>query len=72
VFFEIIVLNVRRSLSVDADFRPLFPFTDVVFPYFVYADINLETIAFDTLSNVTVVVQHAPAKRAPTICPLSK
>jgi hypothetical protein len=34
-FFETIPLNVRRSLSVNVDFRPLFLLVDVVFPWFV-------------------------------------
>jgi hypothetical protein len=57
---------------VTADFRPVFLFADVVFPWFVYADITLETVALDTPNNVAVFVTDAPAKRAPTICPLSK
>jgi hypothetical protein len=31
-FFETILLNVRRSLSVNVDFRPLFLFAEVIFP----------------------------------------
>jgi hypothetical protein len=47
-FFQTVLLNVWRSLSVNVDFHPLFPFADVV-PWFVYAaDITLEIIALDT------------------------
>jgi hypothetical protein len=60
-----------RSLSVKVEFHPLFLFADV-FPWFVYADIFLETVALDTPNNVTDFVTDAPAKRAPTICPLSE
>jgi hypothetical protein len=56
-FFEIKFLNVRRSLSVNVDFFPLFLFADVVFPWFVYADITLETVALDTRNNVAHLPQ---------------
>jgi hypothetical protein len=59
-------------LSASVDFHPLFLFADVVFPWFVYADITLETVALDTPSRVAVSVTDAIAKRLPTICPLSK
>jgi hypothetical protein len=59
------------TISVTADFRPLFLFADVVFPRFMYANITLETVALDTPNNVAVFVTDAPAKRTPTICPLS-
>jgi hypothetical protein len=68
----IILLHVRRSLSVSADFHPLFLFADVVFPWFVYDDITSETVALDTPNNVAVCITDAPAKRALLICPLSK
>jgi hypothetical protein len=55
-FFETL-LNIRRSLSVNADFCPLFIFADVVFPRFVYADITLETVALDT-TNVAAVLSQ--------------
>jgi hypothetical protein len=71
-FFETILPIVRRSLSINVDFRPLFLFADVVFPWFMYADITLETVALDTCNNVSGFVRDAPAKHAPTICPLSK
>jgi hypothetical protein len=55
------------SRDARVDFRPLFLFADVVFPWFVYADIT-----FSTLNNVAVFVTDAPSKRAPTVCPPSK
>jgi hypothetical protein len=54
IFFETLLLNVRRSLSVTVNFRPLFLFTDVVIPWFMYADITLESVALDTPYNLTV------------------
>jgi hypothetical protein len=71
-FFETILLNVRRSLSVNANFRPLFLFADVVFPWFVYGDITSETVDHDTPNNGAVFITDAPAKRAQIICLLSK
>jgi hypothetical protein len=38
----------------------------------VYADITLETVSLDTPDNAAVYDTDAPAKRAPTICPLSE
>jgi hypothetical protein len=70
--FETVLLNVRRSLSVNVDYRPLFLFADVVFLWFTYADITLETVGLDTPNNTAIFIIDAPAKRAPTICPLSK
>jgi hypothetical protein len=70
-FFETVLLNVRRPLSVNVDFRPLFLFADVL-PLFVYADITVETVALDTPNNVAVFVTDAPAKCSLTIRPLSK
>jgi hypothetical protein len=43
-------------------FSPLYPFVDVVFPWFVYADIISETVALDTPNNVAVFVTDAPTK----------
>jgi hypothetical protein len=37
-----------------------------------YVDISLQTVALDTPNDVAVFVTDAPAKRAPTICSLSK
>jgi hypothetical protein len=53
-------------------FSPLFLFVEDVFPWFVYADITLETVALDTANNLALFVTDAPAKRAPTIYALSK
>jgi hypothetical protein len=50
----------------------MFLFADVVFPWFVYAYVTLETVALDAPNDVTVFITEAPAKRALTICPLSK
>jgi hypothetical protein len=66
---SVIFLNSSQcqlSLSVIADFRPLFLFADDIFPWFVYADITLETVALDTPYNVAVFVTDASA-----ICLLS-
>jgi hypothetical protein len=71
-FFETVLLNLRRSLSVNNDFRPLFLFAVADFPWFVYADITLETAALDAPNNVTVFITDVPAKCAPTIYALSK
>jgi hypothetical protein len=38
----------------------------------MYDSITLETVTLDTPNNVEVFVTDAPAKRAPTICLLSK
>jgi hypothetical protein len=56
-FFETILLNVRRSLSVKVDFRQLYLFADVVFPRFMYADITLKKFALDTPNNVAGLLQ---------------
>jgi hypothetical protein len=61
-----------RFFFVNADFRPLFLFAEVVLPWFVYADITLETFTLNTPNNVAVFVTDAPAKREPMICSLSK
>jgi hypothetical protein len=67
-----ILLNVRRSLSVNVDLCPLFLFADVVFPWFVYADITSETVPLNTPNNVAVFITDDPTKRAPIICGLLK
>jgi hypothetical protein len=69
--FRKILFTVRRFISVSVDFRSLFLFADVVFPWFVYADITLESGALDTPNNAAVFITDTPAKRAPTICTLS-
>jgi hypothetical protein len=51
-------------------FRPLFLFPGAVSPWFVHADINLETATLNTRNNVPDFVTDAPAKCAPIICPL--
>jgi hypothetical protein len=67
-FFETILRKAGRSLSVNVDFRSLLLFADVVFPWFVYVNIALETVALDTPSNMAGFLTDAPAKRAPTVC----
>jgi hypothetical protein len=62
-----ILLNVRRSLSVNVDFRPRFLSAVDIFSRFVCADITLQTVALDTPNNVAVFVTDAPAKRTQTI-----
>jgi hypothetical protein len=71
-FFETILLNERLSFPVNADFHSLFLFADAVFPWFVYADITLKTVALGTPNNVAVFVTDAPGRSAATICPFSK
>jgi hypothetical protein len=53
-------------------FSPTVPLRWCWRPIIRVADITLETVALDTPNNVAVFVTDAPAKRAPTICPLSK
>jgi hypothetical protein len=53
-----ILLSVRWSLCVNFVFRPLFLSTDVVLPWYVYADITLETVARDTTNIVAVLNAH--------------
>jgi hypothetical protein len=70
-FFEIIFLNIRRSLSPNVDFGQLFLFADVVFPWFVYADVTVEILALNTPNNVAYFITDAPSKSPPTTSPLS-
>jgi hypothetical protein len=65
-FFKTILLNVRYQCQ--CWFLP----TVTVFPWFMYINITLETVALDSPNNVAVFVTHAPAKHTPTMCPLSK
>jgi hypothetical protein len=60
-----------QSLSVIVHLRPLLLFADV-FPWFVYADITLETVALDTRNDVAVFVTDSPDKCPTTIWSLSK
>ena len=59
-----ILFNVRRSLSVNFGFRPLFLFADDVLLCFVYAVITVDTVARETLNSSAVFVTDAPANRA--------
>jgi hypothetical protein len=65
-FFETIFINIWRPLSANVDFRPLFLFADIVFPWFVYADITLQTVTLDTPNTVADCIADAPGKHAPT------
>jgi hypothetical protein len=56
----------------NVDFRRLLLFADVIFTWFLYADITLENDALDTPDNVAVSITDAPPKRAPMTCPRSK
>jgi hypothetical protein len=56
-FFETLLLSVWWSLSVNVDFHLLFLFADVVFPWFTYADITLETVTLSTPNNMAVSSQ---------------
>jgi len=43
----------------------------MIMPFYdVYAIITFETAALDTPNKVAVLVTYAPAKSAPTMCPL--
>jgi len=70
-FLDTILFSVRRSLSLSFGFWSLFLVADVI-PWFVYAVITLETVALNTPNKVAILVTDAPAKCAPTICPLWK
>ena len=67
---DIILFNVRRFLSFSFGFRPLF--LSAAFLWFVYGIRTLEITALDTRNKMAVAVTEAPAKRAPTMRPLSK
>ena len=69
-FIDTILFTVWRSLSLSFGFWPLFLLADDVLPW--CAIITLETAALDTPNKVAVLVTAAPAKHAPTICPLWK
>jgi hypothetical protein len=73
LWFTVTVLfNVGRSLPLSFCFQPLFLLADDVLPWFVYVVITLGTAALDTCKKVAVLITDAPAKHAPTICPLWK
>ena len=67
-----ILFNVRRFLSVNFGFHPLFLFADGVLPCFVYAVITVDIVVREMLSSSAVFVTDAPTNRTPTICSLSK
>jgi hypothetical protein len=66
-FFETVRLMCDGLFLSMLIFAPLLLFVDVVFPWFVYANITSETVALDTPNSVKVFVNDAPAKRATTI-----
>jgi hypothetical protein len=55
--------------SLSFGFQPLFLSADDAFR-FVYTITTLETAVLDTPNKVAILVTDAPAKCAPTICPL--
>jgi len=71
-FIDKILFNIWRSLSFSFGFRPLFLLADYILPRFVYVIITLENAALETPNKVAILVTDAPAKRAPTVCPLGK
>ena len=71
-FIDTILFNVWRSLSLSFGFWPLFLLADDVLPRSVYVAITMETAVLYTPNKVVILVTDAPAKRAPTICPLWK
>ena len=69
-FTDTVLFNVWQSLSLSFGFWPLFLLADYVLPWFVYVFITLENVALNIPNKVAVLVTDAPAKCAPTICPL--
>lgn len=69
-FLDTIRFSTRTSLSDSFLLRPQLILLDVVRPSWWYADITLDTVALDTSQRLAVLVTDAPARRAPTICPL--
>jgi hypothetical protein len=59
-FLATIIVIVRRFFSVIVDFHPLFLLADVVFPWFVYAYITLETVSLNVPNIVAVFITDAP------------
>ena len=69
-FLDTIWVSTRTSLSDSFLLRPQFILLDVVRPSWWYADITLDIVALDTSQRLAVLVTDAPARCAPTICPL--
>jgi hypothetical protein len=53
-------------------FSRMFLFVNVVLPWFMYADITLETVALYAVNNVAFFCHTCSSKRVLTICTLSK
>ena len=68
-FLDVILFNVRQSLSLSFGFRPQVLVPDYVFLWFVYAVKTIETAAMDTAA---VLVTYAPAKRSLKIWQVSQ
>ena len=71
-FRATILANVLTSLSDNFRFPLQLLLLDVVRPSSLYAHITLDTVARETSQSVAVWDTEAPARRAPTICPLLK
>lgn len=71
-FRATILVNVLTSLSDNFRFPLQLLLLEVVRPSCSYAHITLDTVARETSQSVAVLDTDAPARRAPTICPLLK
>lgn len=69
-FLDTIWVRTRTSLSDSFLLRRQLLRLDVVRPSRRYAVITLDTVALDTSHRLAVLLTDAPARRAPTICPL--
>ena len=65
-------LQCTVPLSLSFGFWQPFLLAGDVFPWFVYAVITLETASVDAPNKVAILVTDAPAKHAPSVCPLQK
>ncbi len=69
-FLDTIRDSTRTSLSDNFLLHRQLLLLDVVRPSLWYADITMDTMALDTPQRLAVLVTDAPARCAPTICPL--
>ncbi|XP_049327313.1 two pore segment channel 3 isoform X1 [Astyanax mexicanus] len=76
-FDTIIILSALLATIINAALKsysfllgPQLILLDVVRLSWRYADITLDTVALDTSQKLAVLVTDAPARHAPTICPL--
>ena len=69
-FLDTIQFSTQTSLSDSFLLHQQLIMLDVVRPSWWYADITWDTVALDTSQRLAVLVTDAPARRAPTICPL--